>query len=33
VLGVTLLAAIVYPLANLVVDIAYFWLDPRTQRG
>ena len=26
-------AAIVYPLANLVVDIAYFWLDPRTQRG
>ena len=33
VLGVTLLAAIVYPLANLVVDIAYFWLDPRTQHG
>src|SRR6266852_3627043 len=33
VLGVTLLAAIVYPVANLVVDIAYFWLDPRTQRG
>src|SRR2546427_1212 len=33
VLGVTLLAAIVYPLANLAVDIAYFWLDPRTQRG
>jgi peptide/nickel transport system permease protein len=33
VLGVTLLAAIVYPLANLVVDIAYYWLDPRIQRG
>jgi peptide/nickel transport system permease protein len=33
VLGVTLLAAIVYPIANLVVDIAYYWLDPRTQRG
>src|SRR5437867_3061792 len=33
VLGVTLLAAIVYPVANLVVDIAYFWLDPRTQHG
>jgi peptide/nickel transport system permease protein len=33
VLGVTLLAAIVYPAANLVVDIAYYWLDPRIQRG
>jgi peptide/nickel transport system permease protein len=33
VLGVTLLAAIVYPVANLAVDIAYFWLDPRIQRG
>jgi peptide/nickel transport system permease protein len=33
VLGVTLLAAIVYPLANLVVDIAYYWLDPRIQHG
>jgi len=33
VLGVTLLAAIVYPVANLVVDVAYFWLDPRTQHG
>jgi len=32
VLGVTLLAAIVYPVANLVVDIAYYWLDPRIQR-
>ena len=33
VLGVTLLAAVVYPVANLVVDIAYYWLDPRIQRG
>jgi peptide/nickel transport system permease protein len=33
VLGVTLLAAIMYPLANLVVDIAYYWLDPRIQHG
>ena len=33
VLGVTLLAAFVYPLANLAVDIAYYWLDPRIQRG
>jgi len=33
VMGVTLLAAVVYPLANLAVDIAYFWLDPRIQRG
>ena len=33
VLGVTLLAAIVYPVGNLLVDIAYFWLDPRTQHG
>jgi len=33
VLGVTLLAAIVYPIANLVVDVAYYWLDPRIQHG
>jgi peptide/nickel transport system permease protein len=33
VLGVTLLAAIVYPVANLVVDVIYYWLDPRIQRG
>ena len=33
VLGVTLLAAVVYPLANLLVDVAYYWLDPRIQRG
>jgi len=32
VLGVTLLAAIVYPVANLAVDVAYYWLDPRIQR-
>jgi len=33
VLGVTLLAAVVYPVANLVVDVAYYWLDPRIQHG
>jgi peptide/nickel transport system permease protein len=33
VMGVTLLAAVVYPVANLVVDVAYYWLDPRIQRG
>ncbi len=33
VMGVTLLAAVVYPLANLVVDIGYYWLDPRIKRG
>jgi peptide/nickel transport system permease protein len=33
VMGVTLLAAVVYPLANLAVDITYYWLDPRIQRG
>jgi len=33
VLGVTLLAAVVYPIANLAVDVAYYWLDPRTQHG
>jgi ABC-type dipeptide/oligopeptide/nickel transport system permease component len=33
VLGVTLLAAVVYPLANLLVDVTYYWLDPRIQRG
>src|SRR5919198_570033 len=33
VMGVTLLAAVAYPLANLVVDVVYYWLDPRLQRG
>ena len=33
VMGVTLLAAVVYPVANLAVDVAYYWLDPRIQRG
>jgi peptide/nickel transport system permease protein len=31
VMGVTLLAAVIYPLANLAVDLAYHWLDPRIQ--
>ncbi|HEX7593403.1 MAG TPA: ABC transporter permease [Anaerolineae bacterium] len=33
VMGVTLLAAVVYMLANLTVDISYHWLDPRIQNG
>jgi peptide/nickel transport system permease protein len=33
VMGVTLLAAVIYPLANLGVDLAYHWLDPRIQYG
>ncbi len=33
VMGVTLLAAVVYTLANLVVDIGYRFLDPRIQNG
>ncbi|MBI3244863.1 MAG: ABC transporter permease [Chloroflexi bacterium] len=33
VMGVTLLAAVIYPLANLLVDLGYHWLDPRIQHG
>lgn len=33
VMGVTLLAAIIYPLANLIVDLSYHWLDPRIRHG
>ena len=33
VMGVTLLAAIIYTLANLTVDIGYHLLDPRIQNG
>jgi peptide/nickel transport system permease protein len=33
VMGVTLLAAAVYTLANLVVDLSYHFLDPRIQNG
>ncbi len=33
VMGVTLLAAVVYTLANLAVDIGYHFLDPRIQNG
>jgi peptide/nickel transport system permease protein len=32
VLGVTLVGAIAVALANLAVDVAYFWLDPRIRR-
>ena len=33
VMGVTLLAALVYTLVNLMVDLSYHWLDPRIQHG
>lgn len=33
VMGVTLLAALVYTVANLIVDIGYHWLDPRIRYG
>ncbi len=33
VMGVTLLAALVYTIANLVVDLGYHWLDPRIRHG
>jgi peptide/nickel transport system permease protein len=33
VMGVTLLAALVYTLANLIVDLGYHWLDPRIRHG
>lgn len=33
VMGVTLLAALVYTTANLVVDLGYHWLDPRIRHG
>ncbi len=33
VMGVTLLAALVYTIANLIVDVGYHWLDPRIRHG
>jgi len=33
VMGVTLLAALVYTLTNLIVDLGYQWLDPRISHG
>ncbi len=33
VMGVTLLAALVYTLVNLIVDLSYHWFDPRIQNG
>ena len=33
VMGVTLLAALVYSLTNLIVDLGYHWLDPRIRHG
>jgi ABC-type dipeptide/oligopeptide/nickel transport system permease component len=32
-MGVTLLAALVYTLTNLIVDLGYQWLDPRISHG
>ena len=33
VMGVTLLAALVYTVTNLIVDLGYQWLDPRIRHG
>src|SRR5690349_22487592 len=33
VMAVTLLAALVYTVANLIVDVSYRWLDPRIRHG
>ncbi len=33
VMGVALLAALVYTSANLIVDVGYHWLDPRIRNG
>ena len=33
VMGVTLLAAVIYAFANLVIDLSYYFLDPRIQNG
>ena len=33
VMGVTLLAALVYTVTNLIVDVGYRWLDPRIRHG
>jgi peptide/nickel transport system permease protein len=32
-MGVTLIAAVVYPVVNLLVDLGYGWLDPRIRNG
>ena len=33
VMGVTLLAALIYTITNLIVDVGYHWLDPRIRHG
>ncbi len=33
VMGVTLVAGIIFPLSNLFVDLSYAWLDPRIRHG
>jgi ABC-type dipeptide/oligopeptide/nickel transport system permease component len=30
---VTLLAALIYTVTNLIVDVGYHWLDPRIHHG
>jgi peptide/nickel transport system permease protein len=32
-MGVTLVAAVVYPVVNLLIDIGYHMLDPRIRVG
>jgi ABC-type dipeptide/oligopeptide/nickel transport system permease component len=31
IMGFTVMASVVYVTANLLVDLAYLWLDPRIQ--
>ena len=33
IMGVTIITSIIFLLSNLVVDIAYAWIDPRVRLG
>ena len=33
IMGVTIVTSIIFLLSNLVVDIAYAWIDPRVRLG
>ncbi|MCZ2097156.1 MAG: ABC transporter permease, partial [Anaerolineae bacterium] len=33
IMGVSMLIAIVFVLMNLIVDLLYYWLDPRLRQG
>jgi ABC-type dipeptide/oligopeptide/nickel transport system permease component len=33
IMGVTLVTSVIFLLSNLVVDIAYAWIDPRVRLG